>query len=79
MIIGKVIKERKIMANSLKEKVAELIESDFIAYHYDVEEMIETLKEIKEYINFSLNGLYTEKREWEEWDREQAKKAENKA
>ena len=76
MIIGKVIKERKIMAQPLKEKVAELIESDFIAYHYDVDEMIETLKEIKEYINFSLNGLYKEKREWEEWDKEQAKKSE---
>ena len=67
------------MAQPLKEKVAELIESDFIAYHYDVDEMIETLKEIKAYIDFSLDGLYKEKREWEEWDKEQAKKVKNRA
>ncbi len=54
------------MAQPLKEKVAELIESDFIAYHYDIDEMIETLNKIKAYIDFSLDGLYKEKKEWEE-------------
>ena len=67
------------MAQPLKKKVSDLIESDFIAYHYDIDEMIETLKEIKDYIDFSLDGLYKEKKEWEEWDKEQAKKVENRA
>ena len=54
------------MADPLKKKVADTIESDFIAYHYDTDEMIATLEEIKNYIEFSLDGLYRDKREWEE-------------
>lgn len=57
--------ERKVM-KKFNERIKEEIESEYIAYHYSTDEMIESLEDLKEYITTSLEGLYRDKREWEE-------------
>lgn len=48
------------------ERIKEEIESEYIAYHYSTDDMIKSLEDLKEYITTSLEGLYRDKREWEE-------------
>ena len=48
------------------ERIKEEIESEYIAFHYSTDDMIESLEDLKEYITTSLEGLYRDKREWEE-------------
>lgn len=54
------------MKEKFETTIKNEIESHYIAWHYSTDDMIESLEDLKEYITTSLEGLYRDKREWEE-------------